>query len=307
MAEHATTDVKPHSDVPSWEALGRYAHDAVPRTRCAALRAGCRCPRPAQKAGQRPNPDAVPPAHRNTKAGRLLWLMYAGDQAGGRGAGLTFSARNQRRFARAKTVGAGAPPLPLPSSSRPPPAPKPRVAVPRVGCSGGCGEDGSAGGGGAALPRRRPAGQILAELRAADKAAAAAPPPRPVRPLLGDAEKQRLALRMQHRGEPPALPGEQARGGSGGDLGGLGAAGCSRLMDTPRARLQAHFERLQREVEEREAWLAGMARDGLAKPAHAAVVRGDVAVRAKQMAALDEQLRALEATGGRGGGGCRGA
>ncbi|GBF99648.1 hypothetical protein Rsub_12585 [Raphidocelis subcapitata] len=228
---------------------------------------------------------------RDTAAGRALFLLYGGHRAA-REAGAAFSARNR---SRAPPAGPWAPP---PPPARPPP--KPRVAVPRVGAAASAAAlAAAAAAGGQAPPRRRPAAAILSQLRAdADEAArdGAAPPPRG--PLLDAAEKERLALLMQHRGKPPppAPPSPGAR----------------RCPDTARpaggelARLQARFDALRGEVEEREAWLLGLRRDGIARPEHAAVVRGEVAERAAEMRRVDARLRALEAgiaAGGGGGGG----
>jgi hypothetical protein len=129
-------------------------------------------------------------------------------------------------------------------------------------------------------------------------------PPPPRGPLLGEAEKARCALLMQHRGRPPAPPARD-RGSGDGAPPPDAAAPCG-AAPRPRGelgRLQARFDALAAEVAEREAWAAGMAAAGLARPGHAAVIRGEVAERAAAMARLDGRMRQLEG-GLAGGGGC---
>jgi hypothetical protein len=241
---------------------------------------------------------------RDTAAGRALFALYGGHAAAAR-AGVTFSSRNRRRFARA-------PQRPPPAAPLPPPAPpgprKAAVSVPRVGL-GRCAADGAPAP--PSPPRRRPAAAILADLRAAEaEAAAACAGAAPRGPAMGEAEKERLAQLMEYRGRPPKPPPRCGGGGGGGDGdggggddgggddgggdcrsgrgdGGGGAGGEAR-------RLQARFERLELEVAEREAWLAQMRRDGLARPEHAGAMRLEIAERAAEMARLDARLRRLE-------------
>ncbi|KAI8468507.1 MAG: hypothetical protein J3K34DRAFT_470781 [Monoraphidium minutum] len=231
---------------------------------------------------------------RDTAAGRALFALYGGQQDAVQ-TGVRFSARNRRRFARHAAVR----PAPQPVAAPPPPA-RPKVAVPRVGRA--------AAGGSApaqpAIPRRRPAALILSDLRAAADEAAAGGAPLPAGPLLDDAEKQRLALMMQHRGKPPEPAGSRARGGgdAGSDRGAGGGDSAARQRGPAGGearRLQARFDVVAGEVAEREAWQAAMARDGLARAGHAAVIKAEVAERAAEMARIDARLRELE---GRHGG-----
>lgn len=204
-------------------------------------------------------------------------------------AGVTFSTRNRRRIARAAAARPPQPPAPARPQAAPPRS-KAAVAVPRVGVAA------AAAGPPARAPprRRRPAHLILRELRDAEDEAAAAPAPAPARPLLGDAEKERLALSMQYRGKPPAPPAPRAGAGDCCREGDDGGAAAARGARGEAGRLQARFDMLAREVAEREEWQAAMRRDGLARGGHAAVIRLEIAERAAEMERVDAVLRQLD-------------
>jgi hypothetical protein len=233
----------------------------------------------------------TPLVNRDTEAGRKLFLLYGGHEVG-RAAGAMFSTVNRRRTH-------AHPPAPLPPAAAKPP-PRPKISVPRFG--GGGSSVGLAAAAAAAtadgLPRRRPGAAILSELRAAaDTALRSRPPPAPV---LGDAEKERLALMMQHRGQPPAAvkpaagqPDRPDDDGADCCSPGRAAARSAAAPGSKAAALQARFDDLDRQVQERQAWLEAMQRDGLlrGRSQQGAVIRLEVAERAAEMAKIDAILR----------------
>lgn len=242
---------------------------------------------------------AHPQLHRDTAAGKALFAIYGGNKESW-DAGTSYSARNRRRLAMLRAAGWVPPQVAPPPKAAPP---KPKVALPRFG--GISPASSSSTPAVAAVPRRRPAAQILSELRAAADEEAASQGPLPSGPLLDDAEKERLALMMQYRGKPPAAAAAAACGvgrsshradtyacaeeDESGDL--TAGAGTPAAMVR---RLQARFEALAREVDEREQWQRAMQLDGLAQPQHAAVIKAEIAARVVEMERVDKQLQQLE-------------
>jgi len=228
-----------------------------------------------------------PEQNRDTPAGRALFLLYGGQQVA-QEAGLKFSTRNLRRFKRSLSSSAGLAPPPAPC-----PPPKPKVAVPhfRGGGGGNASATAAAQASQQQLPRRRPVAQILSELRAVADEALHSPAPPPARPLLAAAEKERLALLMQHRGKVPVVMA--AAGVDDGDLKSSSRrAAASTGGGSEVQRLQARFDVVQQEVEERVAWLEEMTRDGLLVQQSRDVLKGEIAQRVAEMTQLDAMLRA---------------
>jgi len=155
--------------------------------------------------------------------------------------------------------------------------------------------------------RRSAAAIEAAAARAAD---ADAPRPRPRRPLLGEAEKARCALLMEHRGAPPP-PGEHegahgvaSRPGRGGRLARRHEDDEDDGEERPpsaaaAARAARRFAELEGEVAERERFLASMRAAGALRREHVEAVRAQVADRVAEMRRLHARLESLGA-GGRG-------
>jgi len=203
---------------------------------------------------------------RGTAAGRLLNNLYGGDLQG-REAGLRFSERNIAMHKKALAAGKVPPPLHPP---KPPPPPRPTVRVPRVGAPPPPAAP-------AARLSRRPAEAILLAM-ARDRPV---PPPVPRGPLLDDAEKQRLAQTMQHRGRPPSPPAcpPPRQAASRGTV----------------AELEQLFRSVQGEVAEREALLEALRSEGAPPDGVEALrARNEIRERVDEMTKINRMIEEAE-------------
>lgn len=230
-------------------------------------------------------PDVFISPHRDTPAGKALFKLYNGNQAG-KSAGTAFHQRNKQQHDKKLATG-WAPPSLEPTK---PEIQRPKVNYPSFGHYRP-GEDEMNAARLRRIPHRKPGSEILKELQEEAEERRRAPPPMPKGPLLDAAEKDRLAEMMRWHGKPPEKPTpeqqEEARRHRG-------------VRDKPkseREEVQQMFDQVMQEVEERQEFLADLQAAGGLKEDHINQVRLEIAVRIQDMQRLDRMLKAMDAGG----------
>lgn len=219
---------------------------------------------------------------RDTPGGKALFNLYGGDK-NGRASGQEFHNRNAKMHAKKIASGWSPKPQEVPK----PEYPRPQVNYPKFGVHRPNSEEYSAVKLNQ-IPRRRPAELIQKELQEEQERARSAHPPRPRGPLLDDAEKARLAGMMQYRGKLP-----QASTGELEEAARHRGARPGRPRNQ-REELQAMFDAVSQEVDERRTFLADMEKVGGLKKDHVHQIRAEIALRVDDMNRIDRMLRELE-------------
>jgi len=138
------------------------------------------------------------------------------------------------------------------------------------------------------IPRRKPAEVILTELEEEKQRQKEARPPPPKGPLLDSAEKERLALAMRYRGKLPKASPEELEEAAR-------HRGVRRNAPrTEREEVQALFDAVMYEIEERRAFLADLEQAGALKRDHVHQVRAEIQTRVDDLNKLDRMLRDLD-------------